>query len=225
MKNRDILDQALKQMNININSRAMQLFELYYHLLRNENEKINLISKKDEQKIITRHFLESIGILRQISFPEKCRVLDLGSGAGLPGIPIKIVRPDIEIFLVESKKKKARFIAKAVNELELPGASIIAKRVEDTYQEIEPVDFVVSRGVAELKQLYKWCRKIINPFQGRLITIKGPNYTKEIKRLLKPSSINEKISCKTEPYDPFPGLYTIRKCFLIDIKMKTGNGQ
>jgi 16S rRNA (guanine527-N7)-methyltransferase len=84
------------------------------------------------------------------------RLADLGSGGGFPGLPLKIIRPDLEVFLVESNVKKATFLAEAVRDLELTGVRVIVSRYEDLGEELTPLDFVCSRAVGDFPAFLKW---------------------------------------------------------------------
>ncbi len=223
MKQKEILADALKEFSTVNPLTALKQFNFYYQELLAWNKKINLISRHDEKRIVTRHFLESLGILKAIHFPPHSRVLDLGSGAGLPGIPVAIVRPDIHILLIEAKKKKAEFLEQISRKLSLENVQVIDKRVEEICENIQPVNIVISRGVSTLQNLYKWSHKCLEKTRGRLVTVKGEQYKEEIQRLLIKSKSDTPIEYTIEPYDPFPHLYFIRKCYLVIIKEKRRN--
>ncbi|MFO7889128.1 MAG: 16S rRNA (guanine(527)-N(7))-methyltransferase RsmG [bacterium] len=219
MKQQNILSAALRDFNKIDSSNALKLFTSYYQELLIWNKKINLISRKNEDQIVTRHFLESMGFIKAIDFPCQARVMDLGSGAGLPGIPIAIIRPDLNLLLVEAKKKKVEFLRNISRKLGLKNIQIINKRVEEIDDEIKPMDVIVCRSVASLSKLYKWSHRCLKPSHGRLITIKGEQYHRELHLLLKQAGSDTKIEYKIEPYNPFPGFYSIRKCYLVIIKV------
>ena len=221
MKNKNILSTALNDFPEVDHTRALPLFTSYYKELLVWNQKINLISKRDENRIVTRHFLESLGLLKQIDFPAWARVLDLGSGAGLPGIPLAIVRPDLHITLVEAKKKKTDFLQEISQKLTLDTIRVINNRMEEIAQKMQSIDIVVCRGVASLAKLYKWTRPCLEPTQGRLVTVKGEQYKKELSTLIKHRKSNNKIEYRIEIFNPFPELYSIRKCYLVVILFKT----
>ena len=89
---------------------------------------------------------------------EKCRLADVGSGAGFPGLALKIVRPDLELFLVESNVKKATFIAEVIRELGLIDAKVLVSRFEELGEEVAPLDFVCSRALSDFPRLLGWAR-------------------------------------------------------------------
>jgi 16S rRNA (guanine527-N7)-methyltransferase len=220
MKHLNILSTALNDFPGVDHSRALHRFNSYYQELLAWNQRINLISKKDENRIVIRHFLESLGFLKHIDFPFQARVLDLGSGAGLPGIPLAIVRPDLHITLVEAKKKKTEFLQEVSQKLTLDTIRIINKRMEEIAGKMDTIDIVVCRSVASLAQLYKWTRLCLEPSQGKLITIKGEQYKKELSTLIKHSKSDTRIEYTIASFNPFPELYSIRKCYLVVVIFK-----
>jgi len=220
MKQKNILSAVLKDINGKNYLRSIQQFELYYRKLLAWNQKINLISRHDENCMVTRHFVESLGFLDIVDFHHQAKVVDLGSGAGFPGIPIAIVRPDLDIILVESKTKKAGFLDYISSELQLNNIQVIGKRMESVCDRIEPVDIIVCRSVASLSKLYKWSYPCLKKSQSKLITIKGEQYKKELNILLKQKKSDIKIEYEIKPYNPFSDIYTIRTCYMVIIYIK-----
>lgn len=138
------------------------------------NSKINLISKKDEPRIFYRHFIDSLQPLLFLNIPTNASILDLGSGAGLPSIPIKIIRPDLNITAYESITKKAAFISKISSELSLQNFKVINKRLTNKTDNEKRFDFCVSRAVSELRDFVKNCSGHIKD-SGKLCTFKHIN--------------------------------------------------
>jgi 16S rRNA (guanine527-N7)-methyltransferase len=119
------------------------------------NEKINLTAIRDPLEILYRHFCESM--FAAVAVPvENGRLADVGSGAGFPGIPLKIVRPGLEIMLVESNMKKATFLAEVLRNIELPDTRVVVSRYEELGEEVMPLDYVCSRAVGEFLPLLAW---------------------------------------------------------------------
>jgi len=147
---------------------------------------MNLISLRDEQILVRRHFLDSLEAVQFI--PQKAIVLDIGSGAGFPGVPIKIVRSDIKIDLLEPKLKRFNFLVHLVNTL-LLDIGLYRSRVEEFYVpesirglRYNKYDIVLSRSVGNLK----WLTKVAVPFlapKGRAITYKGSRFEEEFKEV------------------------------------------
>ncbi|MCI0511951.1 16S rRNA (guanine(527)-N(7))-methyltransferase RsmG [candidate division KSB1 bacterium] len=153
------------------------------------------MSQHDLGRIISRHFLESVAVLFAIDIPAASRVLDLGSGAGFPGIPMKIMRPDLQMVLVDSKRLKYLFLKIVKSELNLSGLSIQNQRIENLPSAFyEQYQFVVSRAVTTLTQLWEWSAPYLAP-GGRLLAMKGGDLTVEIAQFrgLQPAIINFEI--------------------------------
>jgi 16S rRNA (guanine527-N7)-methyltransferase len=119
------------------------------------NDKINLTAIRDPLEILHRHFCESM--YAAVAVPvENGRLADVGSGAGFPGIPLKIIRPDLQIFLIESNMKKATFLAEVLRNIELPETRVLVSRYEELGEEVSPLDFVCSRAVGEFAPFLNW---------------------------------------------------------------------
>jgi 16S rRNA (guanine527-N7)-methyltransferase len=127
---------------------AYERLAAYLKLLTHWNKKINLTSVRDPDALVRLHFGECLRAAQRIP-PEVRTVLDFGSGAGLPGIPIQIVRPDLRVMLAESQKKKAAFLREVVRELGLEHAAVFADRVEDL-PPMNPFDLVTLRAVDKI---------------------------------------------------------------------------
>jgi 16S rRNA (guanine527-N7)-methyltransferase len=145
-------------------SQAYPLLARYLHLLTHWNQKMNLTAVRDADVLIRLHLAECLRAAQIIPSGVKT-VLDFGSGAGLPGIPIQIVRPEIRVTLAESQKKKAAFLREAVRELGLVGASIHAGRVEDM-QSSSVFDLVTLRAVDKMAEAMQAALSHIRPPLG-----------------------------------------------------------
>jgi 16S rRNA (guanine527-N7)-methyltransferase len=180
--------------------------------------KTNLISKKDEPRLVTRHFLQSIGLLTIFNFPHESRILDLGTGGGFPGLPMKIIRSDLDLVLVEATQKKALFLEEIIRILNLKNVVTIPKRVESIKNQIAPADFIISRAVANLNLLVRWSIACLKTDGGRWIAIKGKCVNQEIKQLKADSRVRNKISCEVLSYNPFPELFILRDSYVVIIR-------
>jgi len=144
------------------------------------NQAYNLISRRDEPNIVTRHIVESLGVLVVLAIPKDSLVLDVGSGAGFPAVPMKILRPDLQFTLFESNGKKVSFLKNVAFKLGLSGFAVHERRVESVKQnEIPAQSFVTARSVAKLHILWKWTRDLLEP-QGSLLAMKGGDVGSEI---------------------------------------------
>jgi 16S rRNA (guanine527-N7)-methyltransferase len=170
---------------LEISDSQLDLLERYAGLLREWNQRMNLISRKDEENLWQSHLLHSVSLLLRTNIAEKARVLDLGTGGGLPGIPLKIIRPDLRITLLDSTKKKIDAVSAMVETLQLSEVAAVWGRAEDVG--LMPAyashyDLLVARAVASLGDLIKWGKPFLRaPLAGRqLITLKGGDLMKEI---------------------------------------------
>jgi 16S rRNA (guanine527-N7)-methyltransferase len=146
---------ALGEFQIAVDDRQGAQIQQYMSTLLAWNEKINLTAIRDPLEILYRHFCESM--YAAVSVPvQKGRLADIGSGAGFPGLPLKILRPEIELFLVESNVKKATFLAEVVRELGFNDTRVLVSRYEELAEELTPLDTVCSRAVGEFAPFLSW---------------------------------------------------------------------
>ena len=199
---------------------TMRLLSEYKKKIVEWNQRINLISRSDEGRIITRHFLQSIGIVKAISVPYNSSFLDLGSGAGLPGIPIKLVRQDLSVILAESVRKKADFLKLVIEELGLRKIQVHADRVDESHVLEKQVDHVFVRSVSNLTNLVRWGFPSLKE-GGRLIAVKGTNHAEEFRELGKKKMLIKQIcDYKVIDYNPYPELFSLGRSYLIVIKKR-----
>ena len=151
----ETIGRVLAEYEVELTTGQVQQLQLYLHLLLKWNERISLTAIRDPLEILYRHFGESM--YAAIVVPVKDgRLADLGSGAGFPGLPLKVLRPNLEVFLVESNVRKATFLAEVIRELDLSGVTVLVNRFEELSEEVAPLDFVCSRAVGEFKSLLNW---------------------------------------------------------------------
>ena len=143
------------EFQLSLNEQQVQQIQSYTKLLLAWNDKINLTAIRDPLEILYRHFCESMYGATALPV-EKCRLADVGSGAGFPGLPLKLIRPDLEIFLVESNVKKATFIAEVIRELGLTDARVLVNRFEELGEEVAPLDYVCSRALGDFASFLAW---------------------------------------------------------------------
>lgn len=172
---RELTTEQLKQLE--------QLGPLY----KEWNQKINVVSRKDIDHIYDHHILHSLALAKFIQFKEGSRILDLGTGGGLPGIPLAILFPECHFTLIDGTGKKIMVVNEIINELGLGNVTALHKRAEELKKKF---DFVVCRAVASLDKLVMWSENLMDPRQQNawpngLITLKGGNITEEIKALPK----------------------------------------
>ncbi|MCU0643506.1 MAG: 16S rRNA (guanine(527)-N(7))-methyltransferase RsmG [bacterium] len=191
------LQEILSNADIAISKDQVLLFQKYIDLIKSWNKRTNLVSRQDEARLVERHILESIAVLAAYQIQENSEIIDIGSGAGFPAIPIRIIRPDLNFLLVESKRLKALFLREVIARLNLDRVEIACERaenLENTSSYLKQFDYAFSRAVANLDIIYGWISRLIKP-GGSLLFWKGGNIKNEIEALLLASpnlSINIK---------------------------------
>lgn len=154
---------------------------------RSWNEKINLISRKDIENLELRHVLHSLAIAKYTSFTAGSRIMDLGCGGGFPGLPLAILFPKVEFVLIDARAKKIMVVNDLISQTGLQNVTAQHMRAEDYKGKF---DFVVSRAVASMDQLYRWSRHLFseeerNSIPNGLISLKGGDIRKELNPLRK----------------------------------------
>jgi 16S rRNA (guanine527-N7)-methyltransferase len=158
------------QNGLHLSSKQLASLEEYAALLLEWNKKINLISRRDEENIWTSHLLHCLSLLFKVDLPMGSAVLDLGTGGGLPGIPLKIVRPDIMLALLDSTQKKINAVRDIVSALGLKDIKAVWGRAEDVGKKREynsNYDVVVARAVAPLDDLVRWSGPLLKAESAR----------------------------------------------------------
>src|SRR5579863_5669538 len=130
----ETIRRVLKEFGVEVDATQVQLIQQYMSILQHWNEKLNLTAIRDPLEILYRHFCESM--FASVSLPVPFgRLADIGTGAGFPGIPLKIIRPELELFLVESNIKKGTFLAEVVRDLELSNSRVLISRYDELGEE------------------------------------------------------------------------------------------
>ncbi len=158
--NKEIFEKGLSCLGFDIDKEKIEKFDIYSKLLLEWNEKINLTAITEPREISVKHFLDSIAPLSVFEIEKNAKVIDVGTGAGFPGIPIKIVREDLDFTFMDSLNKRINFLKTVAEEINLQKAEFVHSRAEDgginkLYR--EKFDYVVSRAVANLKVLSEYC--------------------------------------------------------------------
>jgi 16S rRNA (guanine527-N7)-methyltransferase len=151
----EAIRRALADFQISASDDQVLRIQQYMAMLLIWNDKINLTAIRDPLEILYRHFCESM--YAAVAVPlESGRLADVGSGAGFPGLPLKILRPALHVFLVESNVKKATFLAEVARHLKLSHTRVLVSRYEELSEELTPIDTVCSRAVGEFSAFLQW---------------------------------------------------------------------
>ena len=167
--------------NLELDKEKINKFYNYMNLLREWNEKINLTAITEPREVIIKHFIDCLTISKNID--NNAKIIDVGTGAGFPGIPLKIYDESLKLTLLDSLNKRTIFLKEVVNKLELKNVEIVHGRAEDFAQDKsyrESYDYAVSRAVAPLNILLEYLVPYIK-VNGKVIAMKGTNVTDEVK--------------------------------------------
>lgn len=176
-----LFEEAQKN-EINLTEAQLEKFEIYMDFILEYNSHTNLTAITEPEEIMIKHFLDSIILDKFFKMPQNAKVIDVGTGAGFPGVPLKILREDINLTLVDSLNKRIKFLNELMKKVDLQ-AKIFHARAEELSHDNkfrENYDFVVSRAVAPLGILCEYCLPYVKP-GGCLIALKGSNAEEEIK--------------------------------------------
>jgi len=200
-----------KANGLSLSEEQLAKLSMYAELLHAKNQVVNLISRKDEENILSKHILHSLTLIFPnvplAGIPQNAKVFDLGTGGGLPGIPVKIARPDISLLLCDSIAKKINAASEIVTSLGLTNMEARTARAEvlatqDRFR--HKYDTVVTRAVAPLDELSAWSRDLLKK-GGMILALKGGNLEEEKKKVRSLKFIRsvEEESLHLEGYDEF----------------------
>lgn len=192
-----------RAINIEMNNEQAEKFYKYMKLLIEWNEKINLTAITEENEIILKHFIDSLTVLKYINQTD--RIIDVGTGAGFPGIPIAIMMPNTKITLLDSLNKRINFLNDVIKELELKNIETIHSRSEDCGKDIskrENYDIALARAVANLATLSEYLLPFVK-IGGKMICMKGSEVEEELKNAdFAIKELGGEITLKDEFYLP-----------------------
>ena len=204
MDNWDLLTDSLKEFHITLTNEQFHQFQNYYELMIEWNSFMNLTAITEMDEVIMKHFVDSVSLIQAV--PDLAKkdysLIDIGTGAGFPGIPLKIVFPDLKITLLDSLNKRVDFLKQVCDKLKINNVTAIHGRAE-TYGQNEmyrnQFDFVVSRAVAELPILMEYCVPFAK-VNGYFVSYKGKKQEEEVK--LAENAFHE-LSAKFDHLDKF----------------------
>lgn len=175
---RTAISQGCSALTPELDDAAVEKFVVFIRLLEKWNRVTNLTAVRDPLQMVTRHILDSLAV---VPFLTRGSLLDVGSGAGLPGVPIAIARPGLDVTLLDANAKKLRFVRQAAAELGLDNVQVVQARMQE-YQPGRSFDMVISRAVASLDELYQQTVHLLRP-GGRMLFMKGAVPEQEIGAL------------------------------------------
>lgn len=177
---KEILKNGFSKLSIDYTDDMLEKFELYAKLLVEWNEKMNLTAITEKEEIAVKHFIDCASCLTKVDLSGK--VIDVGTGAGFPGMVLKILKPEIKITLLDSLNKRLIFLQEVTDKLNLKDVEIVHYRAEDGGRDKklrENFDFCVSRAVANLSTLSEYCLPFVKQ-GGFFISMKGPDVKEEL---------------------------------------------
>lgn len=185
----DTLNQLLSAAAINITDRQKEQLLAYVNLLDKWNKAYNLTAVREPQQMLIRHIMDSIVVEPYLSGDK---FIDVGTGPGLPGIPLAIVRPNASFTLLDSLGKRVRFLKQVEHELELTNLVSVQSRVKD-FTDSSGFDGVISRAFASLADMLNWCHHLPKQDHGRFYALKGIYPADELKNLVAPFQLESVI--------------------------------
>lgn len=179
-----IRGNKMEHISVKLNEKQEKQFEKFYEILIEWNKVMNLTAITEYDEVVEKHFVDSLSVEKAIDLNKIKTVIDIGTGAGFPGIPLKIAYPDLEITLLDSLNKRVKFLNAVIDELELKNITAIHGRAEDfakQQQYREKYDLCVSRAVANLATLSEYSLPYVK-VEGRFISYKSGNIDEELKK-------------------------------------------
>lgn len=178
---------GLAELGIELSEEQLNQFIIYYEMLIEKNKVMNLTAITEYEEVIEKHFLDSLSLIKAVDLNKEATVLDLGTGAGFPGIPLKIAFPNLKILLMDSLNKRIHFLKEVIDELKLTDIDAVHGRAEEMARKKEyreNFDFCVSRAVANLASLSEYCIPFVKN-GGAFISYKSGDIEEELQQSKK----------------------------------------
>jgi len=203
MDKQELLKLGAKELGVELTNDMIDKLFIYMHFLKEYNKKVNLTSIIEDTDIIIKHFLDSISILQYIDIKKEQKIIDIGTGAGFPGVVLKIVADNLQLTLVDSTRKKITFLEELFTKISISEITCIHARAEELCKHRlhnAKYDYCVSRAVSRLAKLSEYCLPYIKP-GGLFLAMKGRNYNNELKDAM---SIIKQLGCELEETKEIP---------------------
>ena len=173
-------EKDLEELNIRMTEKQLEQFLLYYEMLIEQNKVMNLTAITDYEEVMKKHFIDSLSLVKAYDLSKPVSVIDVGTGAGFPGVPLKIAFPNLQVTLLDSLNKRVSFLNSVIDTLGLTGIEAIHGRAEDFAKNSlrEKYDLCVSRAVANLSTLSEYCLPFVK-VGGQFISYKSEKIAEE----------------------------------------------
>lgn len=213
--------ELLEHIGVELTKEQFDQFVEYYEMLVEKNKVMNLTAITEWDEVVLKHFVDSLSINQYYELKDQ-KIVDIGTGAGFPGIPLKIAFPELEIVLVDSLNKRVKFLNEVIEALELKNITAVHGRAEDIGRDVmyrENFDLCVSRAVANLSTLSEYCMPLVK-INGKFISYKAGNLEEELG---KSKNAIFKLGGKLEKVQPFalPESDIQRNFVFVEKKSKT----